>query len=231
MANLKTTYKDDILDTTQNTKRKFNMIQNTDGTVSFEDVTDYSQVGDTFGAADMNAITGTVNELNSNLTNTNTNVANLSNSVNSCFQSASSGKATVASAITAMGVSTASDATYATMATNIKKITTGQKVIYLGTGTSFDVRTVCNNNGIPYGSLNTNNFIVGVSGGSSIENSFGYYGAQSKAQALGFSVGKSYSNGILSISGAGQTVRSYNAVVGAEGAVTQPMTAFAYLIY
>lgn len=51
-------YKDDILDTSVNTRRKYNMIQNADGTVSFEDATVYSQVGDTFGAADVNAIQG-----------------------------------------------------------------------------------------------------------------------------------------------------------------------------
>lgn len=67
MANLKTTYKDDVLNTTKNTKRKFNMITNSDGTVSFEDVTEYSQVGDSFGAADVNAITEACNELNSNM--------------------------------------------------------------------------------------------------------------------------------------------------------------------
>ena len=51
-------YQDDILDTSVNTRRKYNMIQNADGTVSFEDATVYSQVGDTFGAADINAILG-----------------------------------------------------------------------------------------------------------------------------------------------------------------------------
>lgn len=67
--NLKTTYKDDILDTTQNTKRKFHMIQNEDGTVSFEDVTDYSQIGDSFGAADVNAITEAINEVSEEISN------------------------------------------------------------------------------------------------------------------------------------------------------------------
>ena len=61
MANLKTTYKDDILNELLNTRRKYNMIQNDDGTVSFEDVTDYSQIGDIFGAGVINAITTAVN--------------------------------------------------------------------------------------------------------------------------------------------------------------------------
>lgn len=68
MADLKTTYKDDLLDTSVNEKRKYNMIQNADGTVSFEDVTTYSQIGDSFGAADINATNKKVNEVNSNLT-------------------------------------------------------------------------------------------------------------------------------------------------------------------
>lgn len=58
---LRTDYKDDILDISKNEKRKYNMITNSDGTVSFEDVTVYSQVGDTFGAADVNKITDALN--------------------------------------------------------------------------------------------------------------------------------------------------------------------------
>ena len=64
MANLKTNYKDDVLDTSKNEKRKFMMIQNEDGTVSFEDVTEYTQVGDTFGAADINKTNEGINALN-----------------------------------------------------------------------------------------------------------------------------------------------------------------------
>lgn len=60
MANLKTDYKDDILDSTQNLRRKFRMITNDDGTFSFEDVTDYLQYGDNFGAFDLNAITNAI---------------------------------------------------------------------------------------------------------------------------------------------------------------------------
>jgi hypothetical protein len=60
MANLKTDYKDDILDSTQNLRRKFRMITNDDGTFSFEDVTDYLQYGDSFGALDINAITNAI---------------------------------------------------------------------------------------------------------------------------------------------------------------------------
>ncbi len=61
MADLKTNYKDDVLDTSVNTKRKYSMITNADGTVSFEDVTAYSQHGDSFGAAAVNSINEAVN--------------------------------------------------------------------------------------------------------------------------------------------------------------------------
>ncbi len=69
MADLKTTYKDDVLDTSANTRRKFNMITNEDGTVSFEDVTEYSQVGDSFGGEDINNTNAAINELNNALQN------------------------------------------------------------------------------------------------------------------------------------------------------------------
>ncbi|WP_075678503.1 hypothetical protein [Roseburia sp. 831b] len=67
MADLKTNYKDDVLDTSKNEKRKFRMIQNDDGTVSFEDATEYTQEGDPFGGADINATNGKVNEINESL--------------------------------------------------------------------------------------------------------------------------------------------------------------------
>lgn len=67
METLKKDYKDDILDTSKNEKRKYNMIQNSDGTVSFEDVTEYTQVGDSFGSKDVNEITNAVDELETKL--------------------------------------------------------------------------------------------------------------------------------------------------------------------
>lgn len=64
---LRTDYKDDILDLTQNTQRKYRMITNDDDTVSFEDVTVYSQVGDSFGAFELNQIANVVNEGSGNI--------------------------------------------------------------------------------------------------------------------------------------------------------------------
>lgn len=68
MSDLKTNYKDDVLDTSKNEKRKFRMIQNDDGTVSFDDATEYTQQGDNFGAADINATNAKINEQSQSLT-------------------------------------------------------------------------------------------------------------------------------------------------------------------
>lgn len=67
MADLKTNYVDDVLDTTKNQLRKYNQIQNNDGTVSFVDVTEYTQVGTSFGAKDINDTNAAINEVNGKL--------------------------------------------------------------------------------------------------------------------------------------------------------------------
>ena len=58
---LRTDYKNTIIDTSVNARQKFNMISNADGTVSFEDVTTYKQIGDAFDAADINETNEDVN--------------------------------------------------------------------------------------------------------------------------------------------------------------------------
>lgn len=68
MADLKTNYVDDVLDTTKNKLRKYKQIQNDDGTVSFVDVTEYTQVGTSFGAKDINDTNAAINDVNGNLT-------------------------------------------------------------------------------------------------------------------------------------------------------------------
>lgn len=68
MADLKTNYVDDVLDTTKNQLRKYKQIQNDDGTVSFVDVTEYTQVGTSFGAKDINDTNAAINDVNGNLT-------------------------------------------------------------------------------------------------------------------------------------------------------------------
>lgn len=57
----KNNYKDDILDLSVNEKRKYEMATNADGTVSFNDVTVYEQVGDTLGAKELNEISEKLN--------------------------------------------------------------------------------------------------------------------------------------------------------------------------
>lgn len=56
---LKTDYKDDVY----SGDRKYQETQNADGTVSLEDVTEYTQEGDIFGASDANATNEAVNDL------------------------------------------------------------------------------------------------------------------------------------------------------------------------
>ena len=72
---LRTDYKDDILDTSVNTQRKYRMVTNDDGTVSFIDETVYTQNGDTFGAAEANQIHEAVNMVNDSLTVDTTNLS------------------------------------------------------------------------------------------------------------------------------------------------------------
>ena len=58
---LRTDYKDDILPAEG---RKYSLISNPDGTTSIADVTQYAQVGDNYGAADINLLNAIVNTLN-----------------------------------------------------------------------------------------------------------------------------------------------------------------------
>lgn len=60
---LKTNYKEDVFVG----NRKYQMTDNGDGTVSFTDVTAYSQVGDTFGASDINTTNGEINNTNTRI--------------------------------------------------------------------------------------------------------------------------------------------------------------------
>lgn len=60
---LPTDYKDDVLDPSMNGKRKYNKVQNPDGTFSLEDVTQYDQIGSTFGAKQLNDMNEAFNDL------------------------------------------------------------------------------------------------------------------------------------------------------------------------
>lgn len=60
---LRTNFKNDILDPSMDGKRHYNLIENSDGTVSLEDVSIYAQVGDDYGDSEINTANGTINEL------------------------------------------------------------------------------------------------------------------------------------------------------------------------
>ena len=60
---LPTNYKDDVLGDAMGGKRRYRMIENSDGTVSLEDVTEYSQMGSDFGAFDINQTNAEVNKM------------------------------------------------------------------------------------------------------------------------------------------------------------------------
>lgn len=55
-------YVNDTLASAMNGLRRYRQINNADGTVSFEDVTDYDVVGNDFGATQLNATNQAVNE-------------------------------------------------------------------------------------------------------------------------------------------------------------------------
>lgn len=169
-------------------------------------------------------------------------IDSLETQVGLCFQSVSNGKSLVASAITGKGVTTDSDATFETMASNISAIPKG-KCIYLGTGTSFDVKTVCEENGIDYTTLDSDvNFIVGA---SSIPKTVtkqsdspvnGYAAFAINIQANGCTLVKTYANGILTITGTSQQIRTKYIGYSEPTAeivhnFKQTVTPFAYLIY
>ena len=136
MSDLKTDYKDDVLDTSSNTKRIFNLVDQSGNIVfaniSIQDITKYIQNGDTFGAADINATNEAVNGKLDGSSTVNPMLATEEGfaadayqtklQLESCFRSVSNGKVLVASAITGKGVNTASDAALSTMANNINNI-------------------------------------------------------------------------------------------------------------
>lgn len=143
MADLHTNYYDDILSASMNGKKKFRLTYRNGTTeeVTIEDISEYDQYGSKFGAGDINKTNQAVNEkfdsddvvdpklateegFAADAKLTGDALSELNKNIDSCFQSVSSGKASVASAITAKGVTTASDATFSTMATNIGKIAT-----------------------------------------------------------------------------------------------------------
>lgn len=60
-STLPTNFKDDILNASMGGKRRYNLINNSDGTVSLEDASTYDQVGSEYGASQVNAANTAVN--------------------------------------------------------------------------------------------------------------------------------------------------------------------------
>ena len=58
MSALRTDYQDDVFEGS----RKYTMVNNSDGTVSFVDQTNYLQVGDSYGASEINEQNAAINE-------------------------------------------------------------------------------------------------------------------------------------------------------------------------
>lgn len=79
---LRTNYKDDIF----SGNRKYSEIDNGDGTISFTDETQYDQVGDTFGATQINEIDTKINSHDTSISSINTSI----NSINSSISTANS---------------------------------------------------------------------------------------------------------------------------------------------
>ena len=61
---LKTDYKNDILDESMTSRRRYKIINNDDTTVSFVDQTVYTQKGDFLDANDLNLMNENINTLN-----------------------------------------------------------------------------------------------------------------------------------------------------------------------
>jgi hypothetical protein len=60
---LKTDWKDDKLSSSMNGQRQYIEIENSNGTVSFSDVSEYDQVGDEFGAKELNELGAEINQM------------------------------------------------------------------------------------------------------------------------------------------------------------------------
>lgn len=64
---LKTDFKNDILDVSMDGKRRYRMIENSDGTVSFVDATTYTELGNNYGANEINEQNTAINKINTDL--------------------------------------------------------------------------------------------------------------------------------------------------------------------
>lgn len=78
---LKTDYKDDVLDREENENIKYTLDNNDDSTVSLTDVSVYEQEGDEFNAAVLNGIGTVVNAIGSDVTTAKSNITTIQGNV------------------------------------------------------------------------------------------------------------------------------------------------------
>lgn len=213
---LETNYKDDIISESMGGKRRYRLIDNDDGTVSFEDVTEYDQVGNKFGAANVNRICIAINESADS-----GKIIDDFSAIDSVTQegymigalvgkelkkSVADGKSLIASAITSKGVSTAASASFATMANNIRSISTKPRIRDLGSGYSFNVSGICPN----YRELTADNFVVDCSAGvqNAGDGTEDNPNIHWSARFHGFGITKNYnpSTGVFTITNYGSSV-------------------------
>lgn len=178
---LRTDFKDDVLDTSKNTKRKYRKTDNTDGTFTLEDATVYKTVGDTFGAKELNATNKKVNDLDTGMT--------------SLKKSVSDGKSKVATAITGKKVATAADASFETMAENIGKITLGSG--NAGKGDVLSGKTFTNDDGVEYTGVmpNRGSWTGATSGNGNVKIPSGYHDGNGYVSGKG-AYDSGYSSGV-----------------------------------
>ncbi|MBO5478232.1 MAG: hypothetical protein J6A04_00650 [Clostridia bacterium] len=109
---------------------------------------------------------------------------------------------------------------------------TANQIVYLGTGTSFDVSSYTG-----FENFTSENFIVGgLSAPDTLTSRYttGAGNVEDRAAARGFSIQKNYNNttGILTLSGTSQTVQIHKNSSGYSSwaATSQNITCFAYLV-
>lgn len=206
---LSTDFKDDVLASTMSEKRRYREIQNIDGTVSFEDVTDYTQIGSTFGAGQINAMNEAANN--------SFDASKIIDDYDTLLANTQSG--------------------YAAGALAVKELNSNLSQVYcLGTGDSFNIQTLLPK--VDYTKLTANNFIVehinvGGAVGTQLQSDWDAInlGAHAYLQTDASSISKSYNKttGVFTVGN--KTVYSHvTSEKGLRGSVSSPIGTKTYLI-
>ena len=166
-----TTLKDDVLDTSVNESRKYTMITNSDGTVSFIDVTSYSTNGSSFTMGSINVQNSAINDMDDDSTS-------LAEIVDEYIS-------TIADKLTELGVSTLVTDTVDTFVSNIETVSdtyyaNGVSAVQVGTAVASNVLsgyTFTNSSGTGLSGTMTDRGAVSVtiSGGNTYTIPSGYH--------------------------------------------------------